>query len=588
MVYEDFELKIGAERKGEGYPVTVLRSPGGEASGLFRMPFDKLELENLVLKMRPSGRGVRRVFSPEIQAARDFGGRLFDALFGTQLRACLRASLANARLKPGTGLRIKLRLQEAPELADLPWEFLRDTELDRFFAHSDQTPLVRYVELNEPVAPEPLVLPLRILIAAPRPRDLQALDTATEIDLLRKALRPLAGIVAIDVLEPPTLAALQRQLLHGDYHVFHFIGHGGFDGRSQEGLLYFEDASGRSFPVEASRLGVMLHDERTLRLAVLNACEGARNSASDPFAGVASALIQEGVPAVVAMQFEITDGAAIRFAEQLYGALANGRPIDAAVVDARKAVLALPNDIEWATPVLYMRTHDGVLFDGGPPPNPEGPGFRSFLYVHRGAVIALVAALVLGAAALAWKLLQPPDLVLPANPWMTVTGLPIEMQKYEVSSAAFAVWRAKRDGRPPPPWEELVTTGEKPASGVPWHEADAYCRALSARLPAVAEWRAAAAGAALPPPCTALAPVGQTAADLSRSMVHDLLGNADEWSSEGPFPGAWYRLGAPCSTEEGEDDFRSALVEEPAASGAAASVAFTGFRCVRDRRGGAQ
>ena len=67
-----------------------------------------------------------------------------------------------------------------------------------------------------------------------------------------------------------------------------------------------------------------------LRLVVLNSCEGARTTLTDPYAGVATTLVQLGVPAVVAMQFEISDRAAIVFAEELYTNLIGRRdPIDA-------------------------------------------------------------------------------------------------------------------------------------------------------------------------------------------------------------------------------------------------------------------
>ncbi|MCG8423789.1 MAG: SUMF1/EgtB/PvdO family nonheme iron enzyme, partial [Proteobacteria bacterium] len=112
----------------------------------------------------------------------------------------------------------------------------------------------------------------------------------------------------------------------------------------------------------------------TLRLAVLNACEGARISQADPYAGVATSLIKQGVPAVIAMQFEITDTAALAFADELYSALVDGLPVDAAVADARTAIYALPSDIEWGTPVLYMRAKDGVLFDAVESAEPVGQG----------------------------------------------------------------------------------------------------------------------------------------------------------------------------------------------------------------------
>jgi tetratricopeptide (TPR) repeat protein len=100
-----------------------------------------------------------------------------------------------------------------------------------------------------------------------------------------------------------------------------------------------------------------------LRVAVLNACEGARSSKQDPFAGSAQTLVQQGIPAVIAMQFEIADDVAQTFAHELYGALADSYPIDAAVTEARKAIFAMGREIEWATPVLYLRAPDGRIFD---------------------------------------------------------------------------------------------------------------------------------------------------------------------------------------------------------------------------------
>src|SRR5262249_39355584 len=98
------------------------------------------------------------------------------------------------------------------------------------------------------------------------------------------------------------------------------------------------------------------------RLAVLNACEGARSGTSDPFAGTAQSLIQQGLPAVVAMQFEITDDAAIIFARELYAAIADGYPLEAALAEARGAIRDAGNLTEWGTPVLYSRAPAGPLF----------------------------------------------------------------------------------------------------------------------------------------------------------------------------------------------------------------------------------
>ena len=115
-----------------------------------------------------------------------------------------------------------------------------------------------------------------------------------------------------------------------------------------------------------TRPRVLLHDHDPLRLVVLNSCEGARADPSDPFAGTAQSLIRQGIPAVVAMQFEITDPAAISLASELYAAVADGYPLDAALAEARKAIWADGNQVEWATPVLHLRAPDGRIFDVAP------------------------------------------------------------------------------------------------------------------------------------------------------------------------------------------------------------------------------
>ena len=171
-----------------------------------------------------------------------------------------------------------------------------------------------------------------------------------------------SGQIRLERLAEARLSVLQRKLRAGRYHALHFVGHGGFDSDTQEGVVVLRDDTGKGRLVPAQHLGTILHDHRSLRLVVLNACEGSRTSRADPFAGAAQALVQQGIPAVIAMQFEITDQAAIIFAEEFYAAAADGYPVDAALAEARKAIFAAGNEIEWGTPVLHLRAPDGRLF----------------------------------------------------------------------------------------------------------------------------------------------------------------------------------------------------------------------------------
>lgn len=360
IVYLDFDLRI--QRVGEGYHAQVLNSPAGQATASFSLPFSELEVENLLLRFGRPGRATRRIDSPEVEAAKLFGERLFTTVFEDDVRACLRSSLDEAR-RQGGGLRIRLHLADAPELAELPWEYLYNPTLNRFFALSVETPIVRYLELPEVIRPLLITPPLRVLVMISSPSDYPRLDVEGEWGKLQDSLDDLVqrGVVMLERLDDATLSALQQRLRRGEYHIFHFIGHGGFE--QQDGVLIMEDDRERGHSVSGQHLGMLLHDHRAMRLAVLNACEGARASRTDPFSGTAQSLVQQGVPAVIAMQFEVTDQAAITFAHEIYGALADGYPVDAALSEARKAIFAQGNSLEWGTPVLYLRAPDGLIFN---------------------------------------------------------------------------------------------------------------------------------------------------------------------------------------------------------------------------------
>lgn len=359
--YFDFDLLI--ERSRDRYRARVIQSPAGQASAEFVLPFTDQDLEILMLRVGRARRGVRRLESPEMQAAKQFGGKLFDAVFASDVRGALRSSIEAAN-RDGVGLRVRLRLGDAPELVDLPWEFLYNSTLNRFLALSNKTPLVRYIELPETPRPLKIAPPLRVLVMISAPSDYDALDVEQEWSKLNEALHTLIAnnMVTLERLETATLGALRQKLRQGQYHVLHFIGHGGFDERAQDGLLVLENEQGRGRPTSGQYLATVLTDHDSLRLVILNACEGARAARTDPFAGVAQSLIQQGIPAVIAMQFEVTDEASITFAHEFYSALSDGYPVDAALGDARGAIFAQVNDLEWGTPVLYLRAADGIIF----------------------------------------------------------------------------------------------------------------------------------------------------------------------------------------------------------------------------------
>jgi tetratricopeptide (TPR) repeat protein len=260
---------------------------------------------------------------------------------------------------------VRLRLTDVPELADIPWEYLYNPSLNRFFALDDDTAIVRYLDVPERVRPVTVTLPLRVLVMISAPNDYATLDVQQEWENLNEALADLKrnGIVELHLMEDASLSALRKQLTKGQYHIFHFIGHGGFDRQTEEGVLVMRDEAGRGRFVSGQQLGWLLHNHRTLSLAILNACEGAKADRADAFAGTGQSLVQQGIPAVIAMQFEITDEAAKTFAYGFYSALALGQPVETALTETRLTLFSEDHGLEWGTPVLYMRSTDGRVFN---------------------------------------------------------------------------------------------------------------------------------------------------------------------------------------------------------------------------------
>lgn len=374
--YDELKLRV-QPGPGDTYRVHALASDGSAATCTFRRPLSELELDNFALRVGTARTGTRGHRSSQLEEAKRVGTLLAESLLADkvgELFAAVRRDADGA----GRGVRLTLHLDDAPELMEVPWEFLyRDRG---FVSQSIYTPVVRSLDLGTGVLPRPVSGPLRILGVVSSPRGFAELDGPREQANLEAALaEPLSqGLVEITWLETATAAELDRVVSAPDaFHVLHYIGHGAYDARTADGVLVLEDPSGNAAEMTGDDLGMLLRDERTLRLALLNSCQGARTSHVDPFSGVATSLLHCGIPAVVGMQFDITDGAAIAFSSRFYLALVQGYPVDAALALARRAVFAAGLEAEFGTPVLYLRGSDTRLFEPVQAPAGAAPRARA-------------------------------------------------------------------------------------------------------------------------------------------------------------------------------------------------------------------
>jgi hypothetical protein len=102
----------------------------------------------------------------------------------------------------------------------------------------------------------------------------------------------------------------------------------------------------------------------SVRLVILNACK-IGIFVTRLLRGMAPALMNAKIPAVVAMQSSVQDDAGLAFVEEFYRSLVGGTAIDDCVAKGRKAVIACGlNNLDWGLAALYMRLPNGVLFDG--------------------------------------------------------------------------------------------------------------------------------------------------------------------------------------------------------------------------------
>lgn len=366
--FVDFDIEIESRVAPDADYVLSVRSPSGEVSETMKFPFSAQELESrlkdIQIAILRSASPSRLALSPETKAVQEFGRLLFNALMAGDVRNKYAQSQIIAREKD-QGLRLKLRIKP-PELASLPWEFLWDSTRADFVCLMTDTLLVRYIEV--PLQADALAckLPLRILGMVASPADREPLKVAAEKKRVTDALAELIarGQVELVWLDGGTWQDLFTAMRAGPWHVFHFIGHGGYDRARDEGIVLFENPDGSSYSATATQLARLLAGHHDLRLVVLNSCEGARGGREDLFSSSASILLRHGIPSVLAMQYEISDAAALEFSRYFYEALADGVPVDASVDGARIAMsMQLHDTLEWATPVLYMRSPDGVLFN---------------------------------------------------------------------------------------------------------------------------------------------------------------------------------------------------------------------------------
>jgi formylglycine-generating enzyme required for sulfatase activity len=340
----------------------------GEPSGLFRYQYKLAEITPMLATARNN-----ELQNPS--QTRAIGEVLFEILFDDRLLQDFVNFYHRVVQQEKQLLRVELDIDEQgmPEIAALPWEFMcvparansgtiwLGTVPDLVFSRrrSQWIPAAA-IQLQKDEK-------LRIALAISAPQDLSPVAYEPVQEALEKLAIELADRVELlPILQsanPETVDAL----LAKKPHIFHFIGHGRLvneNNREIGQVAFVEPEFEEARWVDADYFSELFNQHRP-GVVMLQACEGGMLSASQAFVGVASRVVQQNIPVVVAMQYEVTNSTACRFSRRFYQQLVQGDPVDIAAQYGRRAIALGPTQYQkrdFATPVIFMRVQDGYLF----------------------------------------------------------------------------------------------------------------------------------------------------------------------------------------------------------------------------------
>jgi len=302
-----------------------------------------------------------------------------------------------ANVKSGSR-RLLVLASDLPDVLNLPWELVHPPKGD-FLGLNSKFSIRRFPRSGGQIPNFDGDLrprPLRLLLAVSSPTDLATLDYEREEEYLIKAISGLD--VAFDSGDLGSFQDLRDHVEQFQPHVVHLTGHGAvgkkcpwcgrlngpdekvcgncsasLEGVSAQGYFAFEDESGKTDMKSSEELGSLMAVSG-VQCVFVSGCETGKAPPTEALGGVCQGLVSEEVPLAIGWAASISDDVANQFARSFYRTLANGRPVDRALIQARQDVwksCEKRGDPSWTLPVLYSATDQGEIFDlQKPPENP--------------------------------------------------------------------------------------------------------------------------------------------------------------------------------------------------------------------------
>ena len=251
-------------------------------------------------------------------------------------------------------------------ILNLPWRLALENR-DRIYLSKG---LPTAATISDYQATNPLPLKILVMIASPEGGEIQhRLSWEKEEGQIIRAFEKLYenADVQIDFTADGSLESLERKLKENHYHILHFSGHGVY--QKGKGYLALEDPiTLEQHLVTAEDFAKSINVQPRYRPAIvlLSSCQTAQGSTQEGFRGVSNQLLAAGVPAVIAMGFNILDYYATEFAAKFYQELAEKTIAEQAFFIAIQHILVLENQhrteqnyqaAQWMIPQLYLNEH---------------------------------------------------------------------------------------------------------------------------------------------------------------------------------------------------------------------------------------
>jgi hypothetical protein len=345
--------------------------------------------------LNPAGKGPERgamtIETEELQKKRldpaGYGKLLKDRLLSDpNLREYFNTVRALAQ-DASRDLRLRLFIdRNAQDLHTIRWETLADPKDDSWLLARKDVFFSRFLssESWERVNRRSKST-LRLLAVVSNPKDLEEgeyeldgqvlapVEVKEEVQRLKDSLGSIQSSILASHPDKPgetTLAKIIDRLNEG-FDILYLVCHGGLLKQRQPpgAYLWLENAEGTADVIAASqlvdRIKAMLPAQRPM-LVVLASCQsagkGEASRASDvsgTLAALGPQLAQAGVPAVLAMQGDVTMNTVASFMPAFFRTLATEGQVDRAVAAGRDQVQHEPD--AWM-PVLYSRLSDGRVW----------------------------------------------------------------------------------------------------------------------------------------------------------------------------------------------------------------------------------